>query len=141
MESENFFSTAAIEKAIVNRKVDTENIKVNWLKIREIEVLKKKPFSIFMRTDFETAAQEINIEKKRGMPSNYSNSNFSKLLESLWPNGKPIAEKKLEDLKSLLCFIPKDAKKFYKNLIGDPYIEEDINGFNAQPDFPLENDD
>lgn len=36
--------------------------------------------------------------------------------------------------------IPNDAKSFYKSLIGDPTIEEDIDGFNGELDFDLEED-
>ena len=35
-------------------------------------------------------------------------------------------------------FIPEDAKAFYTNLISDPTIVEDIDGFNGDLDFEIE---
>lgn len=64
-------------------------------------------------------------------------NSFKNLLQNLWPDGKPIAEKKLEDLRFLLPLIPKDAKRFYKNLVVDPTIEDDLDGY-GQPDFDVE---
>lgn len=58
----------------------------------------------------------------------------------LWPNGKPIAAAKLSDIKSLMHLIPRDAHTFYKNLRGDNNVEDDIDGFGAEPDFEIEYD-
>lgn len=67
MEKE-FFGTAVLERSIVYRKKDILNNKINWLKMREIEVIKEKPFSIFFKNDFGAETQEIDLEKKRGRP-------------------------------------------------------------------------
>nr|CAH7756319.1 unnamed protein product [Callosobruchus chinensis] len=48
-----FYGTGDLEKQIVNRKVDIENKKINWLKTREILLDKEKPFSVFFKTNFE----------------------------------------------------------------------------------------
>lgn len=128
-----------MEKSIINRKVAISNNIINWLKFREIEIRKESRYRIFVKQIFGDEAQEINLEKKRGRPLE-TRKTLEKLLEFLWPNGKPIPEKKLEDLKFLLPLIPKDAKQFYKNLVGDPNIEEDIDGFNGQLDFDVEDE-
>lgn len=139
MEREHFYGTGRLEKAIVNRKSDIRNNKINWFKFKEIEMQKEKPFSIFVKSnDFQSEAQEINIQRKRGRPSE-TRENFNEYLDQLWPNGKAISTKKLDDLKFLLPFIPKDDQKFYKKLIGDPNLEEDIDGFNIETlDFEVE---
>lgn len=53
---------------------------------------------------------------------------FNKPLEVLWPQGKPISEPKLQDLKSILHLIPNDAEQFYKNLKSNENIVDDIDG-------------
>lgn len=63
----------------------------------------------------------------------FVNTNFSNLIKNLWPSGKSVPE--LVDLKFLLSSIPNDAKHFYENLLGDPNIKEDIQGFNGDVDF------
>ena len=47
-----------------------------------------------------------------------------------WPNGKPIAEAKLQNLKEMMHLIPADALPFYKNLQGTNIIE-DVEGYNV----------
>ena len=141
MHKEDFFGTVGLEKCIVNRKADIDNKKINWLHIREIEILKEHPFKIFVKTDFASSAQEIDIAKKRGRPSTLEVPKFNTLLQKLWPNGKPVPEKKLEDLKCLMTFIPNDAKKFYKNLIGDANIEDNLDGFIGPLDFDSQEDE
>lgn len=84
---------------------------------------------------FKKMRCEIRLEKKCGRPSIETRKNFKESFMFLWPNGKPIRDKKLDDLKFLLNLIQKDAKEFYKKLTGDPNIEEDIEGFNGHLDF------
>ncbi|CAH1967216.1 unnamed protein product [Acanthoscelides obtectus] len=50
IEKKDFVSTKKLEKVITNRKKSCEEEKINWLKIKEIKVLKEKPFSIFIKT-------------------------------------------------------------------------------------------
>ncbi|XP_050503607.1 uncharacterized protein LOC126882675 [Diabrotica virgifera virgifera] len=91
--------------------------------------------------DNQKKAHEISLQKKRGRPSSELYQNFKESLVLLWPDGKPIPDKKLEDLKFLLSLIPKDAKEFYKKLTGDPNMEDDIDGLNGPLDFDLEDDE
>ena len=63
---------------------------------------------------------------------------FFKYLKTLWPNGKPVAEPKLKDIKSCLHLIPAADHLFYNNLISDLTVEEDIDGYNGEIDFELE---
>lgn len=135
MVKDDFVSTKKLEKAIVNRKKTCEAEKINWLHIKEIKILKEKKNSIFIRAGYndESEYKEINIKKGKG-----PNVNLSTLLEPLWPNGKEVAEAKLKDIKSYLHLIPEEDHPFYKNLIGNPNIVEDIDGYNMDLDFDLE---
>ncbi|XP_068084004.1 uncharacterized protein [Anabrus simplex] len=62
MKSEDFKSTDLLEKQIVNRKTNNLREKINWLKVKEIELHKDKPFSIFFKQEYKV---EINIQKKK----------------------------------------------------------------------------
>ena len=55
----------------------------------------------------------------------------------MWPNGKPVAEPKLKDIKSYLHLIPAADHVFYKNLTSDLTVEENIDGYNGKIDFEL----
>ena len=102
MKKEDFVSTKKLEKEIVNRKKTCSGEAINWLHIREIKLIKEERFSIFIKTVHKNDEyKEINI-KKRGKSSEEL---FSKYLKTLWPNGKPVAEPKLKDIKSYLHLI------------------------------------
>lgn len=135
----DFVGTSKMEEIITNRKKDVNKTPVSWLKTRVIEIKKANPFSIFMKTSLEGQHVEVNIQKqmKRGRPTTFNS--FKELEIPLWPNGKPISEKKLEDLKSLMKFIPNDAKAPYRNLFTSEEIEDDIDGFDGALDFDIEN--
>ncbi|CAG9765894.1 unnamed protein product [Ceutorhynchus assimilis] len=139
MEKKNFVSTKMLEKEIINRKKSCVEEKINWLKIKEIKILKESPYSIFIKTNYEDSDdyKEINIKKGKGKPQK---TPFSRHLTPLWPDGKPIAEAKLKDIKSYLHLIPLADHPFYVNLIGDDTIEEDLEGYNANLDFEIEED-
>lgn len=140
MEKEEFFGTQILEKQITNRKVDTENRKINWLQTRELEIRKDKPLSIFMRSDFnQNTAVELRIhrQERKGRPS-IGPVQLSQHLILLWPSGKPISQPKLEDLKTLLPLIPKDARPLYRSFYSDDDVQDDIDGFNGHLDFEVE---
>nr|CAH7725061.1 unnamed protein product [Callosobruchus chinensis] len=123
MRKEDFVSTKQLEKEITNRKKSYDEVKINWLKIREFQILKEKPYSIFIKTTHENTDDYKEINIKKGKPQK---TPFSRHLEPLWPNGKHVAEAKLNDIKSYLHLIPLAAHPFYVNLIGDDTIEEDV---------------
>lgn len=134
MLSTEFYGTTELEKQIVNRKVDVENKKISWLKTREILLDKEKPFSIFLKTNFEdNSYAEIDIRKKQiGRPAL-----FKDLLIPMWPEGKKISHPKVEDIKSVMHLIPNDCKQFYENITGTDIVD-DVDGFSGAPDFEVE---
>lgn len=138
MEKEDFISTRKIEKEITNRKKSVLENKINWLRMKQIKIVKDKPYSIFIKSDYEgNTYEEINIKKGKGrIPT--SRSHFCNNLESLWPHGKAIPTPKLKDIKSYLDLIPAVDQAFYTTLTGDESIDEDIEGYNGGLDFEWE---
>ncbi|KAH9642120.1 hypothetical protein HF086_007430 [Spodoptera exigua] len=114
--------------------------KVNWLKTKHIQLRKDNVHSVFMRSDDIEEYQELYIGRKfKGSVLPLS----SELLTPLWPDGKPITQAKLNDIKSMLSqvkLIPEDCLFFYKNLQG---MEgpDNIEGFSGEQDFDFEDDE
>jgi len=50
MKKEDFNSTATLETAIVDRKTNVDGQKVNWFEMRQIEVRRTDPMSLFYKT-------------------------------------------------------------------------------------------
>lgn len=138
MSGKDFLGVMNIEKKITNRKITDDKEKINWLKIRSIKIEKQEPFSLMIQQhDFSQPYQKISIKKSsRGRPG--TEEIFSDLLP-LWPNGKPIAEAKLQNLKEMMHLIPADALPFYQNL-QSVNITEDVEGYNVE-DLDFEVDD
>lgn len=79
---------------------------------------------------------EIDIRKvKRGKPSSLKID-----LPLLRPQGKPISQDKLNDIRSFMHLIPEAHQKFYKNFVGDKDVNDDVDGFNGELDFEVEED-
>lgn len=138
MKTEDFLSSANLEKKITNRKKATDGSKVSWLNTKEIMLKKEDEFSIFMRSNLDDDHIQVNIKKSlRGNTGLLT----KQAMDPLWPNGKPIPEAKMIDLKSLLHLIPDDAQECYKKLTGNTTVQDDIDGFSGTVDFELENED
>lgn len=111
-----------------------------------IKLEKNKPYSIFFKEnhDENPEAQEngdykevlIHKVQKGRRTQDFGESK----LDILWPDGKEISNKKLNDLKALMPFIPKDVKDFYKGLRGIDF-EDDLEGFGPEVDFEVEESD
>ncbi|KAJ8720783.1 hypothetical protein PYW08_006248 [Mythimna loreyi] len=137
MKTEDFLSSANLEKKITNKKKATDGSKVSWLNTKEI-MLKKDEFSIFMQSNLDNEHIEVNIKKSlRGNTGLIT----KQVMDPLWPSGKPISEAKLNDLKSLLHLIPDDAQEYYKKLSGNSTVQDDIDGFSGTVDFEVEVED
>lgn len=135
MKTEDFLSSANLEKKITNRKKATDGSKVSWLNTKEIMLKKEDEFSIFMRSNLDDEPIEVNIKKNlRGNTGLLT----KQVMDPLWPNGKPIPEAKLNDLISLLHLIPDDAQEYYKKLTGNSTVQDDIDGFSGTVDFEVE---
>lgn len=139
MKGNYFVGTQKLEKIIVNRKINEEKEKINWLKIREIKLVKEEPLKLYCRNDFESEYSLVNLERKIAKGRQQNNISFKGSLQPMWENGKDIAAPKLKDLKSLFHLIPADAKDFYRSLSGSRDVEDDVDGFGIPPDFEVEN--
>lgn len=137
MESDDFYSTEDIEKQISNRKMTINKEKVSWLKTKIIKLEKSKPNSIFLcesHSPEENYFKEINISKStRGKQIHID----PQKLKVLYPEGRAISQKKWDDIKTLLKFLPKDAIEFYK-IKNIENFQDDIEGFGSNTDFDFE---
>nr|CAI5856082.1 unnamed protein product [Callosobruchus analis] len=136
--SRRLFSTEDIEKSISNRKKSTQKEKISWLKTKVIKLGKDKPFSIFLKEthDQDEQYKEIDISKQvQGRKSSKELNN----LKALYPTGKAMFQKKAEDIKTLMRFIPLDARPFYK-IVNVIDFEDDIDGYGQYLDFEVETD-
>ena len=135
MEVKDILGSAYLEKAITNRKTSSTGEKITWLKTNEMLLKKEAMFSLFMRKSLEDDYEEVDLKKRQRGRQPFISSD---MMNMLWPNGKPIAAAKLNDITSLMHLIPRDAQTFYKNLRGDNNVEDDIDVFGAEPDFEIE---
>ncbi|CAH1646166.1 unnamed protein product [Spodoptera littoralis] len=138
MNNEQFLGCSNIEQGIVNRKVFRNKKKVNWLMTKEILLKKDFRYSIFMRIDFESEFDELFIKKRLGRGGGEEVEIVMSELVQLWPDGKEIAQAKLNDLRSMEHLIPADCRAFYENLRGNDQILDDLDGYGTIPDFELE---
>ena len=97
------------------RKVNTKKEKVEWLKIRWLQVSQDKPFQIRYRYSHNPLEvwKTLDVRKKRqGRPLDIGRV----LLSPLYSGFRPINVKKLQDLHSLMKFIPPIHHSFYDHL-------------------------
>lgn len=81
--------------------------------------------------------QIVNIQK-RGKPICFKEV----CLEKLWPDGQTLSKEKINYLKDLLKFIPRDAQEHYsflENVMQGDFLD-DVDGFGECLDFELEKD-
>lgn len=64
------------------------------------------------------------------------NFNLDSLIPQ-WPQGKEIAQAKVDDIKSVMHLIPADCHDFYNTIKGNINIVDDIDGIH-RPDFEIE---
>ena len=115
MERPDFISLAEIKKSIVNRKVTINREKVEWLKIRWIRVTKDNQLQFQFRYTHNTLEGWKTVDLKRkgkGRPPVIANIP----LPELYSGGRAINQKKMDDLSSLLQFVPPVHHRFYTML-------------------------
>lgn len=137
LKAEDFLGVKNLEEKITNRKKSTTGETVNWLKTREIILNKNEPYIIKMKQSFEADEVQVLSIEKRGAGRKLDPRKFQQFLEPLWPHGKPINPKKLQNLQEMLHLISDDAKPFYMSLVSDNQVEDDLDGFGVPPDFDL----
>lgn len=106
----DFLSSNELEKLIVNRKIDEQNLKINWHGFRQIRYLKNDLFHIIAEEN--GVWKSINIQKKGVDESTFCETQ----MECLYPDGNKINQMKYDDLMDLLQHIPHEYHSFYLNL-------------------------
>jgi len=119
LQQSDLKSAEQLEKVVVNRKVDTEGLKVEWLKIRWLCFKCEAPKKIFFKysNNEDVPFRCIDLSCIGG-PQNRSDINLGSLvLPDLYPQGREIAGPKLRDLQTLLQFVPPIHHAFYNQFI------------------------
>ena len=112
MKSEDFVSIKSLKLHIVNCKINTHKQPVNWLDIRWIRVTKDQPFHFSYKYS-HNALEAVDLSRKtKGRPVDMGRIS----LPNLYDSPRMINEKKLDDLFSLLDFIPPVHHSFYQGL-------------------------
>lgn len=111
MKTSDFFSSQDLQQQIVNRKIDINKDKINWLKARTITHDKEQLFDLFLKFDDELL-RRVHIGKKSVTEENFRDTELS----LLYPNGKTITKQKYDDLMALIEFIPQKYRAFYQKL-------------------------
>ena len=115
MQRTDIVSLQVLKAAIVNCKVNTNHQKVDWLKIRWIQVRKEYPLQFRYRYSHNTleAWKTIDVRRKaKGRPVDIGQI----ALAPLYPGPRAINQKKIDDLHSLLKFVPPVHHDFYYKL-------------------------
>ena len=115
MKREDFLAINKLTRYIINRKQNKDKQKVNWLKFLWIRVEKSAPLTYRYRTSHNELEQWQVVDLKpvcRGRPADIGRAS----LQRLYSGPHAINQKKVDDLKELLEFIPPVYHSFYQNL-------------------------
>lgn len=110
MASQDFYSAEKLLNLIVNRKVTSENEKINWFDIESIRNDKGSPFSLYVKKFQSSNEFQINLHKKDVLQHMFNDAELENTPEVY------ISKEKFEDLISLIKYIPSKYHDFYKNL-------------------------
>ena len=124
MQSSDFVSLKELKKCIVNRKVATSGQKVEWLSMKWIQVVKSEPFQFRFRYSHNSLEcwKTVDLKRKtKGRPPVISHIP----LPPLHGSARAIKKTKLEDLMSLLQFVPPIYHDFYKSLQGADEVQSE----------------
>nr|CAI5841797.1 unnamed protein product [Callosobruchus analis] len=107
----DFFSTKRLENAVTNRKIGEGGVKVQWMKIQWLHFSSstKHRFGFKLFNSKEILFDTADVRKRKTVST-------VETLDLLYPNGRPIEEKKCKDLQFLLPYIPPIHHTFYQNL-------------------------
>ena len=118
MTQADFISVGPLKAAIVNRKVNTDGEKVEWLKRHWICVEKSSPLSYKYRytlNELEPWKTADLRPKRASRPSDIGRIE----LPPLYDGPRAISAAKYRNLQDLLCYIPPVHHSFYSGLISD----------------------
>ena len=115
MHQADFVSACQLTSMIVNRKVDVDGDKVDWLSIHWIRVEKASPLKFKFRRTLNALEgwKTVDLRPKRaGRPTDMGRVE----LTPLYAAQRQINPAKLKDLKELMCYVPPIHHPFYDSL-------------------------
>lgn len=110
MTGDDFYSSQKLLDLIVNRKVSTENAKINWFQIESIKNIKDKPFALYFEQFGKDCEIQVNLHKAGVIQQTFNDVELEKTTEI------KISKEKYEDIISLLPYIPSQYHEFFKNI-------------------------
>lgn len=114
MTSDDFICSDSVTKSLTNRK-KTNDKTVSWLKIRNIRLTQNNVNGMEYKYSLNPEVKyDIVCFAKRTKGRSVSIQNI--ILKKKFPNGRPINQDKLKDLKSMMCFVPPVYHQFYNDL-------------------------
>lgn len=126
MKKEDFLSIKSIEESVTRRKkTENTNSTVSWLKIQWLRFRKDQPYKIFFKDTLNDnyPFEEINIlPNRKGAPRHLKNIDLS----PLYKEQLQISAKKKKDMEELFQFIPPFQQEYFKKLLVNPDITEDL---------------
>ena len=132
MTSDDFFSTSILEKITVNRKLNTDKEKVEWLKIKWMQFRKSDKVNMFYKYSCDTDAvfSKVDFSIKRVKRGRARCVQRCSELQTLYPKGRTLKKTKIAELMSLLKYIHPVHHQFYYSLkdaqmVGSKYSEVD----------------
>lgn len=94
MHRMEFLSTGTLEKAVCNRKKDTEGNSVNWLQMRWLRFEKGSPFTMKFKETFNDIVEFRQIDLRKYGPGRNVQSLVNVEQVPLYPSRRPISEAK-----------------------------------------------
>jgi len=126
-----FLDFKVLLKEIVNRKVNMQGEKVEWMKIRWMRFRKDNPYKMMYKyTVDDDDFKEVSFEKQR--KGRQRQKQILKL-PMLYPSGRLISRAKFKDIQDLMKYVPPIHHDFYSSIPHEqhkssgPDVAEDIN--------------
>jgi len=131
MPKNAFLDFKVLLKQIVNRKVNMQGEKVEWMKIRWMRFRKDNPYKMMYKyTVGDDEFKEVNFQKQRkGRQQQKPIQN----LPMLYPSGRRISQAKFKDIQDLMKYVPPVHHEFYKSIPHEQHksseseVAEDVN--------------
>lgn len=103
-----------IETSVSKRIVNTDQNKVNWLKIQWIRFYHDIPYKMFYKLTLDEKDEflTLDLSRKRGRPRRYSQIE----MDPLYFGSRPVSSAKYKDMMDLFNYIPPIYHSYFKNL-------------------------
>ena len=132
MQKTTFLNFRSLVQRLVNRKVNMQREKVEWMKIRWTRFRKDNPYKMMYKytVDDDEEFKVVSFEKKsKGCQQQQPILN----LPMLYPSGRLISHAKFKDIQDLMKYVPPIHYEFYNSIAHEqrkfsgPEFGEDLN--------------